>query len=311
MNTDVNDLSINKLPFVYMPALISLYLVVIIISSFLELPFCSTEGCELAGSLMNISKDLMYKLGLLSSLLLFFIGFYYYISKSDTVKLIFTGFLHLLICAETAFLSYMYFTSEGITCIICLVFYLLLLLTWASTICFSSDKKSNIFIYSRFTTLFTALTIIVTFALMNFESIKAKSLSPLENGYTLIVKEGCKYCQEIKEKMNKNFIPYKIVDVNDYKELIVVSGGKTVPVLAKKDNEGLELINTFVSIQAHLNSIVNKEEATLQSVPDKTPLLSMNDNSLILMPGMNSPEETGPGGCAIETEVELAVQCAN
>ena len=319
---------INKIAFIVCPLAIFGYLTIVFCGTLMDVSFCKSEGCELAGSIIKMSKEQMYLLGMFSSLFLAMLGYFFVYKKEELAKIAFLGILSLMIITETVFLGYMFMTTGGEICTICLLFYIMMIITFivASRSAEESVKKGilddlkdieeRIFNYAFFK-IFTGVASVTVFCaimFLDYNPTSSKEIVPFKEGYSLISSPTCKFCKEIKADLKDKNISYYDRDANSNLNFIKTMGGETIPVLILKKKDEIIVFNTFNSIKRYLSSITienlvssvakegklsgarpalfGSEAASLTTKLSRDGLVStLSDNPLSLT-------EEGPAGCS-------------
>jgi len=319
---------LNKIAFIVCPLAIFGYLTIVFCGTLMDVSFCKSEGCELAGSIIKISKEEMYLLGMFSNLFLAMLGFLLVYKKEELARIAFLVILASMIIAETIFLGYMFIASGGETCIICLLFYLMMILTFivASKASEKATRKGiakdlkdieeKRFNYSSFKIFTGVVSVVVFFAitLLNYNPASSEEVIPLKEGYSLISSPTCKFCKEIKADLKEKNINYYDRDAKSNLDFIKMMGGKTIPVLILKEKDKISVFNTFNSVKKHLASVTierlmssvikkGKQNGTRSALFGSEAALSttelsrdrlistLSDNPLSLV-------EEGPAGCS-------------
>lgn len=184
---------------------------------------CSSSGCSLASTLLSFDSVYLYILGIIGSISLMF----FLVKKMDTL---FRYTILSMIVSETILLSYLYFKT-GEICYTCFGFWFILFL---------------IFCVYRFSfynfVLIGSIVLAMSFLLLKEETIK--------EGYTIIGKEGCHYCEETKEELKKLNINYEYKDYKGFSGMINSLEIKNIPIMIHK-KEG------FIQVYVGKENIIN------------------------------------------------------
>lgn len=187
-------------------------------------PLCSSSGCSLASSLLKFNSIYLYGLGLFSSICLMI----FHIKK---INMLFRYTILSMIVAETILLSYLYFKT-GEMCYTCLGFWSILFVIF----CIYRLSFYNLVLIG---------VIIVAMSLLSLKE------DILDEGYTIIGKEGCHFCLETKEELNKMNIEYKYKDYKGFVGMINSMGINNIPIMIHK-KEGM--IQIYVGKENIINS---------------------------------------------------------
>lgn len=211
---------------------------------------CKSDGCSLAGTIITIDKQYLYLLGVLFGSLMTYLA---HLLKVNN-KL--TDLWTILITGAVIFESVIYlnlFITTGTVCIICSIFYLLLISMFIVT-------RPIINFFPIIISVFLALSLMHT-SKVNFQ---------VNSQYTLFQSETCPHCKKAKEFLDHNGIIYTKVNALDseaysfLKSLNITS----IPVLLEKTNTGYKIIEGDKSI---INSF-EKEEVRILYESKKEPL---------------------------------------
>lgn len=293
---------LENLSYRILPLLITVYTFSMGMFTYYDMPFCSTSGCEAAGEVMNISKVTMYLMGSFAGLVLFILGKKAYKSNKAYLNLMFLGYLFILIITEYVFLSFLV-AKTGEFCILCLIFFSLLVLSFVfAVISFSNKELLPVKSFVRdlgVLLLLTSIATTIAFALMDFSGSSSSVNLKNENfKYALIGSEDCKYCKKVKAMLKKENIEYLSLDIKDYKNLIPLFGGKTIPVLIEKKGNNFSVFNNFNSIVSKIENLNKKSSPLVQDLDGTS---SANIPSFLLPNSLDLNEEEG---CSITTECE-------
>lgn len=187
-------------------------------------PLCSSSGCSLASSLLKFDSIYLYILGLIASICLL-------IFNLTKMNMLFRYTILSMIVSETILLSFLYFKT-GEMCYTCLGFWSILFI---------------IFCLYRFSLYNFVLIIPIVIAI----SLLSLKVDNIEEGYTIIGKEGCHFCVETKEELNKMNINYKYKDYKGFMDMINSMGINNIPIMIHK-KEGM--IQIYVGKENIINS---------------------------------------------------------
>jgi len=189
---------------------------------------CHTRGCELAEGLIRIDSLSLNYIGIVSAILLLFLGVLVY--KELISKKIFTVYLASCIVFETIMLGYQFFASPEL-CKFCLGVYGFLLVTML----FSSGRYF----------LYLIPLILAPFVALSLLTIPSFNSFVKKDGTYLIQSPTCPHCKKVKSYLNEKKIPFvklKASDIED-RNFIKFLGYKTIPLLIVKKGSHITIVN--------------------------------------------------------------------
>lgn len=226
-------MNIRKLNYIVLPLITSIYLFVNLIFNVLNIKLCETDGCATSKTLLNFDQNYLYGLGLLSVVLILFIGIAAIRDNKIHLieQIIFTIFLNFILLSETILISYLYLSTKSF-CLICLVFYSLL---WINFFLNFYSTKENLFIKTISKILiFNVIIILITLTFLKIENTETNTIV---NEYTLLQSETCSHCKATKDFLDTNNIKYTKENYEKYMTLLGNLDLNTIPILIVKNNK--------------------------------------------------------------------------
>lgn len=203
-------------------------------------PLCKSQGCELAGSIINIDKSYLYLLGATFSLFLSFLVFKTVELKSLKSFSYFQFFITIAFIFESImFISLIKLKSE--ICIVCLITYLSIILM------FISSFKSNIV----FRTVSILIPIVLAITILSFSS-DSKIIKSEKDSLILFQSDSCSHCKNVKEYLNKENIIYEKREVDQ--SFLSALNIKTIPVLIENKNGKIIILEGEKNIISHFEA---------------------------------------------------------
>lgn len=229
---------------------------------------CKSDGCSLAGTMITIDKQYLYLLGSLFGSLMTYLA--YFLKDNDNVateqnegKL--NDLWNILITGAIIFESVIYlnlFITTGSVCLICSVFYILLISIFIAT-------RPIITLFPIIISVFLALNLMHT-SKVNFK---------VNSQYTLFQSESCPHCKKAKKALDEDGVIYTKVNALDSEAYSFLQSLNitSIPVLLEKTSTGYKIIQGDTNI---INSLNKKQDIRILPEFKRKPLQELKIKSL-------------------------------
>lgn len=227
--------------YLYLPIIIDLYLII----NFILLQtnnYCNTEGCGLTKSLLNIDQSYLYILSILGFSFLSILGYLSLFKNinfsgitNEILLKIFNIILFCIVSMESIFISFLYLSTSKL-CIICMFFYILILI--------------NLIFVSLLNNRFHYLIIIPSIIIaLSFLKINNEKQFVFTNNI-LLINENNNELEVLLKNKNINYIKD---DYKKYLNLVNTFELDSLPILILKDNNNnIVIINSEEKIKDYL-----------------------------------------------------------
>lgn len=233
-------MNLNKTTHIYIPIITIIYLIV---NTYLLLTnsYCNTSGCGATKSIINIEQKYLYFLAIFSFIILIILGFL--INKKNTNKInnislkLFNVIILSLLIIETIFITYLYFYTKEF-CIICLGFYILLLI-------------NNLFVfklYNQFQNLIIIVMIIIGMSILKIENKKVK----INNTILLYDNKENKDYLYLKGKFDFYNMKYDEDKYTNYLDILDSFNIQTLPILIVKEDDKIVILESKEKINKYI-----------------------------------------------------------
>jgi len=258
-----------------LPLILLAYIAVETYAKLHHTSICGSEGCKLAGQLLNFPSIYLNFMGLGAVAGILILG-WLSLKRAEYEKLFFIA-LYAAIGFETIMFAYQFFVNPE-PCIFCAGVYSGLLL-----IALASRPRWLLYALPIIAALWVALS---TLAIpKNMELIT-------QDGTYLIHSETCPHCKKVKAYFADHNINYHPIDVHtaNARSLLKNLGINEIPVLLIRDHKRTSILKGDEPIIEHFREASASAQATAATQTTETPSLKSND----------------AGGCSLDNQLDGA-----
>jgi len=272
-----------------LPLILLAYIAVETYAKLHHTSICGSEGCKLAGQLLNFPSLYLNFMGLAAVAVILILG--WLSLKRPEFEALFFVALYAAIGFETIMFAYQFLVNPE-PCIFCGGVYGGLLL-----IALASRPRWLLYALPIIVALWVALS---TLAIpKNMELISA-------DGTYLIHSETCPHCKKVKAYFAEHKIPYRPIDVHtaNARFLLKNLGINEIPVLLIRDHMRTSIFKGDKPIIAHFQKGPSPTQTVSSTQATQTPPLQSDDKGGCAL-DQQIDATPGEGGCEQENDVPL------